>query len=107
MTEEFIDQALQYLLGELGIAERAAFEDRLASDSGARAALKVCADGLAGFACDTATAEPMTASDHRRTLAAILAATADHASGSARTHAIVWSRFLWPIAAAILLGLKL
>ena len=107
MTEEFNDQALQYLLGELDVAERATFEARLTRDSHARAALKTCADSLAGFACDTATAEPLTASDQRMALSAILAATTDAPPAAPRAPVIVWSRFIWPVAAALLLALNL
>ncbi len=59
MTEDFETEALHYLLDEMDAPRRAAFEEELARDPGARATLKTCADALARFACDTAPAEPM------------------------------------------------
>lgn len=106
MTEEFNIQALEYLLEELDPAERAAFETRLAREPHARAALKACADGVARFACDHAPAEPLTATDQRRSLAAILHATGPWiAPAPARVFAPF--RVLWPIAAALLLAFNL
>jgi anti-sigma-K factor RskA len=110
MTEEFETEALHYLLGEMDAPQRAAFEDQLARDSGARAALKSCADALGRFACDTAPAEPMTAMDQRAALSAILGAVNARASAPAAVSAgkvIAWSSYFWPIAAAVLLGLNL
>lgn len=109
MTEEFETEALHYLLDELDEGRRAAFEQLLARDPGARAALRTCADSLARFACDTAPAEPMAARDQRATLTAILAAAreAEAPAFSERpSNVIPWTRYFWPVAAAVLLGLN-
>lgn len=110
MTEEFETDALHYLLGEMDAPQRAAFEEQLARDPGARAVLKSCADALGRFACDTAPAEPMTAMDQRAALAVILGEVKAKPSTSASVSpgkVITWSSYFWPIAAAVLLGLNL
>ncbi len=109
MTEEFETEALHYLLDELEEDRRRAFEEQLARDPGARAALKVCADSLARFACDTAPAEPMAAADQRATLSAILAAVKETETpvvSERPSNVIPWTRYFWPVAAAVLLGLN-
>lgn len=111
MTDEFEIEALHYLLDEMDVGERAAFEAQLARDPSARTALKECAESLTRFACEAAPAEPMAAIDQRSTLAAILAETketvqpAAHVATSTAT-VIPWSRYVWPVAAAVLLGLN-
>lgn len=111
MIEEFEEEALQYLLDEMEAGRRVAFEQRLAHDAEARAALKRCADGLARFACETAPAEPMVPVDQRVTLAAILAAAKTEPPRGAAvrpvSNVIPWTRYFWPMAAAVLLGLNL
>jgi hypothetical protein len=108
MTENFEIDALEYLLEEMEPERRAAFEALLARDPAARESLKACADALGRFACDTAPAEPMSAADQQAVLSTILTAT--HAKPLApaqpENKVIVWSRFVWPIAAALLLGLN-
>ncbi len=109
MTEEFENEALHYLLDELDEGRRDAFEALLARDPAARAALKTYAEALARFGCDTAPAEPMAAADQRATLAAILAATNEVETPVAierPSNVIAWTRYVWPVAAAVLLGLN-
>jgi anti-sigma-K factor RskA len=108
MTDDFETEALHYVLDELDADRRAAFEERLARDPQQRAALKACTDSLTGFACDTAPAEPMAAADQRAALSAILAQTAGSATVRREPKKIVsWPRYVWPIAAALLLALNL
>jgi anti-sigma-K factor RskA len=109
MTEEFEIDALHYLLDEMDAGQRAAFEEQLARDPAARTALQMCAESVSRFACDAAPAEPMSAIDQRATLAAILTATKETVPAAAHapvSNVIPWSRYLWPIAAAVLVGLN-
>lgn len=108
MTENFEIDALEYLLEEMEPERRAAFEALLAGDATARESLKACADALSRFACDTAPAEPMSAADQQAVLSTILTATHAKPLAAARPErsVITWSRFVWPIAAALLLGLN-
>ena len=105
MTEDFDIEALRYLTGELNLAAHAEFEARLAREPGARAALKACRAGLAQFARETAPAEAMTPSTQRAALAAILATVA--AEPRTRARNFPWRRFVWPLAASVLLVLNL
>lgn len=108
MRDDFETEALHYVLDELDADRRAAFEERLARDPQEREALKACTDSLAGFACETAPAEPMAAADQRAALSAILAHTAGPATARReRRKVIAWPRYAWPIAAALLLALNL
>lgn len=109
MTEELELEALQYLLGQMDAGSRARFEVRLARDPAVQSALKSCTDSMARFACETAPAEPMSAADQQTTLAAILNVAAPVRPQPTRTWAEVvpWSRYVWPAAAAVLLGLNL
>lgn len=109
MTEEFETEALHYLLGQMEPGRRAEFERQLDEDPSAAAAFKACADAYARFACDSAPAEPMSATDQRVALTAILTAThpAKPASTAQRGKVIPWARFAWPAAAAALLALNL
>lgn len=109
MTEDFETEALHYLLGEMDASRRTAFEERLGRDAAVRAALKECADALGRFACDAAPAEPMAPFEQRKVLAAIMATTHQSPPTPARKmgQVLAWTRYAWPIAAAILLGLNL
>ncbi|ACB75776.1 anti-sigma factor [Opitutus terrae] len=109
MTEDFEIESLSYLLGQMEPTRRAAFEAELERDPAAAAAFKECADAMARFACDSAPAEPMSATDQQAALTAILAATggAKPQPVPAASKVIPWSRYAWPIAAALLLGLNL
>jgi hypothetical protein len=108
MTEDFTTEALLYLLDELEPARRAAFADHLARDPVARAAFKTCADAYAQFACETAPAESLPAAEQRAMLAAMHAQVApDVAERRARARPARRWRYVWPLAAAVLLGLNL
>lgn len=109
MTENFEIDALDYLLEEMEPERRAAFEALLARDPAAREAVKACADALSRFACDSAPAEPMSAVDQQAVLAAILTASRAKPEAPAQPErkVIAWSRWAWPIAAALLLGLNI
>lgn len=109
MTENFESDAHDYLLNQMDSARRAAFERELQRNPSATAALKACADTLAGFALETARPEPLGPADQRATLEAILDATRRGEDGRAAAplRPTAWARWLWPAAAAILLGLNL
>lgn len=108
MTDDFETEALHYLLGEMDAARRTAFEERLAREPAARTALKECTDALGRFACDAAPAEPLAPFEQRKVLAAIMATTHKSPPAPARRtgQVLAWTRYAWPIAAAILLGLN-
>lgn len=107
MTEQFEHDAQDYLLNRMDAVRRTAFEQELDNDPAARAALKACADALAGFACEVAQPEPLSAADQRATLETILATVrTPEARRPARSGGIKL-RWLWPVAAALLLGLNL
>ncbi len=113
MNDPFETEALRYLLNEMDAESRAAFEARLARDPAARVGLKSCADAVAHFACEQAPAAPMSATDQRAALNAILARTssgqaeAPAAAAPVATNVIPWTRYVWPMAAAALLMLNL
>lgn len=105
MTEDFNNEALQYLLDELGPEKRAAFEAQLAHDPAARSALQSCSAALVRFACETAPAEAMPPATQRAALTTILATI--NAPPKGRFQILKQGRWLWPLAASILLGLNL
>ena len=105
MTEDFNTEAMQYLLDELGTERRAAFEAQLAHDPAARAAFQACSEALAQFACETAPAEAMPPATQRAVLATILATM--KGEPKVRFQPLPWRRLVWPLAAAVLLGLNL
>ena len=107
MSEPFEIQAHDYLLNQMEAARRRAFEEELQRNPAARAALKACAQALAGFACDVAGAEAMSAADHQAALAAIVEATQPLGAQGGGVRSGRWQRFLWPAAAALLLALNL
>ncbi|MBP7140463.1 MAG: anti-sigma factor [Opitutaceae bacterium] len=106
MNEDFTTDALQYLLEEMEPARRAAFADRLASDPVAAAAFKTCADNLATFALESASAAILSEADQRASLAAILAQTAASAPAP-RARIFHLQRWSWPVAAALLFGFNI
>ncbi|HWL15013.1 MAG TPA: hypothetical protein VNR00_05365 [Opitutus sp.] len=110
MTDDFENDALQYLLNEMDATRREAFEQQLARDPQARRALQACADSVAQFAGEAAPPEPMSAFDQRTALAAIVAATKAPEtvrSFPAGSKVLQWSHYIWPMAAAVLLALNL
>jgi hypothetical protein len=108
MTEDFSTEAFFYLLDELDAERRATFAEHLARDPVARAAFKSCADALAQFACETAPAEALPPAGQRAGLAAVLAKVSpDAAERGARAQPARRWRHVWPLAAAVLLGLNL
>ena len=104
MTEDINIAAFRYLCDELGADDRAAFEAQLARDPAVRAALKECSAAVAQFASETAPAEAMLPSAQRAALATILATMT--AKQDLRRPPILWRRWVWPMAAAVLLGLN-
>jgi anti-sigma-K factor RskA len=104
MTEDINIAAFRYLCDELGADDRAAFEAQLAHDPAARAVLKECSAAVAQFASETAPAEAMPPSAQRAALATILATMV---APDLRRQPILWRRWVWPMAAAALLGLNL
>ncbi len=107
MTENFANDAHDYLLNQMDPARRRWFEQELQRNAAARAALKSCADSLAGFACEVAAPEALSAADHEFALGGIMAEI-ESARGPGRVPSgFRWKRLLWPAAAAILLGLNL
>jgi len=101
--DSFTAEALQYLLGELEPERRAAFESRLARDPVAASVLKSCADTLAGFSLEGASAVPLTASERLEMKSAVLAAAADFAPpNSAAQERPAWPGWVWPAAAGLL-----
>ncbi len=102
MNDDFTSDALQFLLGEMEPARRAAFADQLARDPVAAAAFKTCADSYARFAVDVASPPPLSEGERRASLAAILASTSVHPA-AARVPVSRFPQWLWPAAAAILL----
>jgi anti-sigma-K factor RskA len=107
MNEHFESDAHDYLLNHMEPARRRAFDEELQRDAAAQAALKTCADALAGFACEVAAPETLSAADQQATLAAILEATQPDGARHGVTRPVRWQRFLWPAAAAVLLVLNL
>src|ERR1044071_7333675 len=108
MSEDFTSEALLYLLDDLEPGRRAAFEQRLAREPAAAAAFKECADNFAQFALESAPVGAVSDAERRAGLAAILAQTRqiENPPAVVRRSAAAPSRWLWPIAAALLLGLN-
>ncbi len=106
MTEDFNLEAFRYLLDELDPTARAEFESLLERDPAVRAALKQCTAAVAQFARDTAPAEVLPPAQHRATLAAVMA-TAVAESKIQGAPSWNWKRFIWPMAAGLLLMLNL
>ncbi|QYM79688.1 hypothetical protein K0B96_03445 [Horticoccus luteus] len=106
MSEDLREEAFYYLLDALEPERRAAFEERLAREEMARAALRAVADGCAYFAGETAPAEAMAAADQRGVLMALRAETAPKPLAVVRSAPGRGGRWAWPLAAAVLLGLN-
>lgn len=103
MTDDFKNDALRYLLGELDAEARAAFEARLAADADARDELKRVADSVARFACETAPAEALPPAVQRGVLREVFARIEQEPPRRAprRRPSL---RLLLPLAAAVVLG---
>jgi len=104
MTEDFTTEALAYLLQELDPGARARFEERIAAEPAAAAAVKALADALAAYALDESPPQALTAAEARATLAAALTCVTAP-TATRRPHAMI--RYFWPAAAAFLLALNI
>jgi anti-sigma-K factor RskA len=104
MTEDFTTEALAYLLQELDPVARVRFEERLAAEPAAAAAVKSLADALATYALEDSPPQALTAGEARATLAAALTCVTAPAAAR-RPSAVI--RYFWPVAAALLLALNL
>lgn len=105
MTDEPTTEALEYLLEEMDEVRRAAFEMRMETDPAVAAVLKATADGVAGYALVTTPELPLAPAAQSGFADTVLAAVPAVAPRRARR----WSAasWLWPVAAALLLGVNL
>ncbi|HEY0946815.1 MAG TPA: hypothetical protein VGD81_16155 [Opitutaceae bacterium] len=109
MTEPFENDAHDYLLNQMETGRRTAFEQELQRNPAASAALKRYADSMAGFACDVAGPETLSAADHQAVVAALARATRTPQAVRriVRPTRVEWRRLAWPVAAAFLVLLNL
>jgi len=107
MTEEFKTEAFRYLLGELDAEGRAVFEGLLAHDPALRAMLKACADDVARFACETATAEAVPPVAQRTVLANVLTVALQEPRKLPPSKRAPWKYYAWAVAASVALGFGL
>jgi hypothetical protein len=105
MNDELPTESLQYLLDDLDEVRRASFEARLEADPAAAAAFKGTADALADFALASSSTAVLPPEERAVLAAAVLAAASPVAKNPAHGRRIL--PWIWPVAAAFLLGLNL
>jgi hypothetical protein len=102
MTEDPTPEVLAYLLDEMDRPRRAAFEVQLARDPAIVALVKSVADSLTTDALEQTAAMPLSAAEVSQASIGVLAAV-ERSHGQRRASL---GRYLWPLAAAVLLALN-